>query len=90
MIRLPFKTWSADFEYSTDSNSNPVPICMVAREINSGTLVRIWLWDDPPADCPLDLRGALYVAYNVSAEMCCHQKLGWKKPPCLLDLYAEF
>jgi hypothetical protein len=90
MSTLPSKTWSADCEYSFDANLNPVPICMVAREVNSGELVRVWLWDDPPADCPLDLEGALYVAYNVSAEMSCHQAMGWKKPPHVLDLYAEF
>jgi hypothetical protein len=90
MISLPSKVWSTDYEFSTDSDLNPIPICMVAREVNSGELVRIWLWDDPPADCPLDLEGSLYVAYNASAEMRCHQTLGWKKPPSILDLYAEF
>lgn len=90
MISLPSKVWSVDFEFATDSDLNPVPICMVAREVNSGELVRIWLWDNPPADCPLDLEGALYVAFNASAEMGCHQVLKWQKPPHILDLYAEF
>jgi hypothetical protein len=90
MKSLPSKVWSVDFEYAIDSDLNPVPICMVAREVNSGELVQVWLWDNPPADCPLDLEGALYVAYNVSAEMSCHQAMGWKKPPHVLDLYAEF
>lgn len=90
MISLPSKVWSVDFEYSTDLDLNPVPICMVAREVNSGELVRVWLWDDPPADCPLDMEETLYVAFNASAEMGCHQMLGWKEPPHILDLYAEF
>lgn len=90
MKMLPSKVWSVDFEYTFDSNLNPIPICMVAREVNSGELLRIWLWGNQPADCPLDLEGALYVAYNVSAEMSCHQAMGWKKPLHVLDLYAEF
>jgi DNA polymerase I len=90
MTAFPSKVWSVDFEYSTDSDLNPVPICMVAREVNSGELVRVWLLGDPPAGCPLDLEDALYVAYNAAAEMGCHIALGWGKPPHILDLYAEF
>lgn len=65
----PSTVWSVDFEYSTDKNFRPIPICMVAREIFSGELRRVWLWDDPPSDCPIDFTGSLYVAYAASAEM---------------------
>ena len=41
MISLPSKVFSVDFEYFTDLDLNPVPICMVALEVNSGELVLI-------------------------------------------------
>jgi hypothetical protein len=86
----PSKVWSVDFEYSTDKNFRPMPICMVAREIFGGELRRVWLWDDPPSDCPIDFTGSLYVAYAASAEMGCHLELGWDMPDCIVDLYAEY
>ena len=86
----PSIAWSVDFEYSTDDNFRPVPICMVAREIFSGELRRVWLWDDPPSSCPIDFTGSLYVAYAANAEMSCHLKLGWDMPDCVVDLYAEY
>lgn len=63
---------------------------MVAREIFSNKLRRVWLWDDPPSVCPIDFTGALYVAYAASAEMNCHLELGWEMPDCIVDLYAEY
>lgn len=86
----PSVVWSVDFEYSTDTNFRPVPICMVAREIFSDELHRIWLWDNPPPSCPVDFTGALYVAYAANAEMACHLELGWDMPDCVVDLYAEY
>jgi DNA polymerase I len=86
----PSKVWSVDFEYRTDNNFRPTPICLVAREIFSGELRRVWLWGDPPSDCPIDFTGSLYVAYAASAEMSCHLALGWVMPECIVDLHAEY
>lgn len=86
----PCIVWSVDFEYSTDDNFRPVPICMVAREIFSGELRRVWLWDEPPSSCPIDFTGSLYVSYAANAEMACHHELGWGMPDCIIDLYAEY
>jgi hypothetical protein len=63
---------------------------MVAREILSGELHRVWLWDEPPSECPIDFAESLYVAYAASAEISCHLQLGWDIPPCIVDLYAEY
>lgn len=90
IMKPPSKVWSVDFEYGTDENFRPIPICMVAREIYSGELHRVWLWDDPPSDCPIGFTQALYTAYNASAEMNCHLKLGWNFPNCIVDLFAEY
>ena len=89
-MKPPSKVCSVDFEFGTDSNFRPVPICMVAREIFSGDLHRIWLWDNPPATCPIDFTNSLYVAYAANAEMRCHLELGWDMPDCIVDLYAEY
>jgi hypothetical protein len=82
--------WCIDFEFQVDSGERPTPLCLVARELRSGRLVRQWLEADssqPPYGIG---RNSLVVAYYASAEMGCHLALGWEMPACLLDLYAEF
>ncbi len=92
MLELPFgQVWFLDFEFISKPGSIPVPVCMVARELNSGRLIR--LWQDqfkrgmPPF--PVD-DDTLFVAFFASAEWGCFLELGWPVPTCILDLYAEF
>lgn len=91
MFGLPFReVWALDFEFIAEPGALPVPVCMVARELQSGRLLRLWqdeLPDRPPF--PVDDR-ALFVAYYASAEIGCFLSLGWPVPARLLDLYAEF
>jgi DNA polymerase-1 len=91
MFGLPFReVWALDFEFIAEPGALPVPVCMVARELASGRLLRLWqdeLPDRPPF--PVDDR-ALFVAYYASAEVGCFLALGWPVPARLLDLYAEF
>lgn len=90
---LPFQEVTCvDFEFGALPGECPTPICLVAHELKSG---RVWrLWEDelrsrsaPPY--PID-KEALVVAYYASAEVGCHLALGWDVPARLLDLYAEF
>ena len=68
------EVWAVDFEFSAPVGDLPVPICLVAREIRSRRLIRIW------EDELLKMRtppyrvddGALFVAYYASAELGCH------------------
>ena len=84
------RVWCVDFEYSHKPGGFLEPLCMVAREIHSGELVRIWLGDSPP-ECPIPFgKSDLLVAYLASAEIGCFLALGWSLPENILDLYAEF
>jgi hypothetical protein len=85
------RVWAADFEFTTGPGERPVPLCLVARELRTGALVRLWLADGAPAAAPLDTGpDALFVAYYASAELGCFLALDWPMPVRILDLYAEF
>ena len=49
MFDLPFReVWALDFEFTAKPGALPVPVCMVARELRSGQLLRLWQ-DELPA-----------------------------------------
>ena len=90
---LPYREiWALDFEFIAAEGERPIPICMVARELRSGRLLR--LWQDELArqvEPPFTLDAStLVVAYYASAELGCFLALGWPMPVRVLDLYAEF
>lgn len=87
----PHKTWLVDFEFHQPDGEVPRPICMVARNFATGETIRVWLWDEKGASCPVPLGPeSLYVAFMASAELGCHLALGWSLPIHVLDLSAEF
>lgn len=48
--------WCVDFEFRAPPGERPWPVCMVAREMLSGRLIRLWRDDlvaarRPPFDC---------------------------------------
>ena len=84
------RVWCVDFEYSHKPGGFLEPLCIVAREIHSGELVRVWLGSSP-SECPIPFgKSDLLVAYLASAEIGCFLVLGWSLPENVLDLYAEF
>ena len=65
--------------------------CMVAREVFSGQLVRLWLSSTAGISCPIPLgKDVLYVAYFSTSELKSHLSLGWSLPANVLDLFVEF
>jgi hypothetical protein len=85
------RLWAADFEFTAPPGERPVPLCLVARELRSGALVRHWLTDGAPPAPPFDTGpGALFIAYYASAELGCFLALDWPFPARILDLFAEF
>jgi len=90
---LPFReVWAVDFEYQSEPGEIPAPVCLVARELRTGKLIRLWrdellALSQPPY--PVD-EGSLVVAYYASAEIGCHLTLGWPVPARVLDLFTEF
>jgi hypothetical protein len=86
------EVWLVDFEFTAPPGERPTPLCVVARELRSGRQVRLWLADgEAPARPPYPTGDdVLFVAFYASAELGCHQALGWPMPTRILDLYAEF
>ena len=86
------EVWLVDFEYGCEPGELPEVRCMVARELFSQRLIRLWedrlkVLSQPPFRTD---QGALFVAYLASAELGCFQVLGWSPPERILDLYVEF
>jgi DNA polymerase I len=91
ILGLPFREiWLLDFEFISESGARPTPVCMVARELGSGRMIRLWQ-DQLPASPPFPVGDdILFVAYYASAELGCFLELGWPIPTRILDLYVEF
>jgi DNA polymerase I len=80
-----------DFEYHQPGGGLPDPLCVVARELRSGTIVARWLDPAAPEPCPYDTGPeSVFVAHNASAECLCHLMLGWPLPAYVMDTYASF
>ena len=96
---LPFREiWCIDFEfYPGNGFANgavrgdaPTPLCLVALEMRTGRLIRLWrdqLGRFPPYRLDAE---ALIIGYMLSAEFGCHIPLGWGEPARALDAYVEF
>ena len=81
-----------DFEYGSAPGEPPEVRCMVARELFTGRLIRLWkdqLRVLPQPPFKID-HHSLFVAYLASAELGCFEVLGWSPPERILDLYVEF
>ena len=96
---LPFhEIWCVDTEYypgqglangGRDGDAI-TPLCLVAKELRTGRIVRQWLNEFGPSP-PYRLdSGVLVIGYMLSAEFSTHIALGWGQPACCLDPYIEF
>ena len=96
---LPFpEIWAVDTEFYPGpglanggvEGDASTPLCLVAYELRSGRIVRLWQDEFGPFP-PYRLdNSALFLAYLNSAEFGTHIALGWGEPACALDLYIEF
>jgi DNA polymerase I len=91
ILGLPYRQiWVVDFEFISPDGENPQPVCLVAKEVGTGRLLRLWqdqLCSEPPFEIDND---TLIVAYYAPAEIGCFLALGWPVPTRVIDLYAEF
>ncbi len=81
--------WMCDFEYYAPVGERQLVRCMVAKELRSQNLIRLWADDlgpEPPFNTGKD---ALFIAYFASAEMGAFRSLGWRSPYWILDFYTE-
>jgi hypothetical protein len=90
--------WAVDTEFypgkglaNGGREGDPVtPLCLVALEMRSGRIVRLWqdeLGRFPPYRLDSD---ALITSYMATAEFGFHLPVGWGQPACALDCYIEF
>jgi DNA polymerase I-like protein with 3'-5' exonuclease and polymerase domains len=90
-LGLPFREVIAiDFEFTAGTGENPQPVCLVAKEVGTGRLIRLWedqLGPEPPFEIDDE---TLFVAYYAPAEVGCFLALGWPVPTRLIDLFAEY
>src|SRR3979411_1889802 len=87
---VPFRRiWCIDFEFQAGGGARPRPVCMVAREVVTNQVVRLWQDDlRSLTGAPFDLGSdVVVVAYMAAAEMSCFLELGWKLPVNVLDLF---
>jgi DNA polymerase-1 len=96
---LPFREiWCVDTEFYPGAGlanggrdgDLATPLCLVAYEMRSRRIVRLWqdeFGPFPPYRLDAD---ALFVGYNNSAEFGTHITLGWGQPARAIDPYIEF
>jgi DNA polymerase-1 len=80
----------SSFEEASRSGERPRPTCLVAKELRSGQIWRIWRNEFgplPPFPIGLD---ALFLAFYSSAEFGCFRASSWPMPANILDLFVEF
>jgi DNA polymerase I len=89
--RLPYtRVIACDFEYRAEPGDRPDVHCMVAQDLISGQVWRLWRNEMgvlPPF--PTDA-SALFCAYYNGAEFNAFRTLGWPLPERSIDLCAEF
>jgi hypothetical protein len=81
--------WAVDFEFFAPDGERPLPLCMVAQNVKTEEIVRLWLRESGNAPPAFLTEENLYIAYYASAEIGCHFALGWQVPINLCDLFAE-
>lgn len=81
--------WAVDFEFFAPDGERPLPLCMVALNVKTEYIVRLWLRESGNAPPAFLTEDNLYIAYYASAEIGCHFALGWQVPINLCDLFAE-
>jgi hypothetical protein len=84
------EVWAVDTEFEREPGERPVPVCLVARELRSGRLVRLWrdeLGPEPPFTISAE---ALFIAYAAEAEWAIFLELGWPLPANIIDAFTEF
>ncbi len=84
--------WVVDFEYQCLDGGFPKIHCMVARELASGSVIRLFEEELVKVKkAPFDIsKRSLFVAFFAPAEFSCFLTLGWDFPVNTVDLYAEY
>lgn len=81
-----------DFEFSAPNGERPQVVCLIAKDLTTGDLWRIfqdelYTLKSPPFPSG---KNTIIVAYYASAEINCYLSLNWELPLYILDLFTEF
>jgi hypothetical protein len=95
LLLLSFaQIWLFDFEFISRPGELPDILCLCARELRTGRIIRLWRdgpgdprWRLPPYDTGAD---SVFVCFVANAECLCHLTLGWPLPRNVLDLSPIF
>ncbi len=85
------EVWCVDFEYRAEPGERPFVVCMVARELISGRVIRLWRHELLALRmAPFNVGpSAAFICYYAPAELGCFLELGWPLPACVIDLFVE-
>jgi DNA polymerase I len=100
MYQLPYtRIWCLDTEFREGPFEGclpehpghlPTPICLVAKELISGQVLRFWYGEFPHRSPFAVDAETLYVTFFATAEWGIFKQLGWPLPTRIVDLSAEF
>jgi len=91
VTELPFEQiWFADFEFIPTPGERPDVVCLCAKELRSGQILRLWRNQLGAAAPYRTDANALFVCFVANAECACHLALGWQLPSKIFDLSPVF
>jgi DNA polymerase-1 len=79
-----------DAEFTTIAGERSGPVCVVAREMRSGRIFRIFQGQFGPGPPYATGPDVLVVVFVGAAEFGVYHNLSWPQPEHVLDLFAEF
>jgi DNA polymerase I-like protein with 3'-5' exonuclease and polymerase domains len=82
--------WVVDYEFYSKPGNPPVPICYVAKNLDTDEIIKHWIKDSEVKPIYSTGNKSLFIAYYASAEIGCHLSLNFEISPYILDLFAEF
>lgn len=80
-----------DFEFREVAPGQLEIVCLVANDLSTGQVFKVWLEGDYPSSPPFPCgQNSIFVAHAVApAEARCWRTLGWPRPGGWIDTYAE-
>jgi len=81
--------WCVAIVCSQDHGERPVPLCIIAKEINSGRFLQPKLKSSDKVFFGNN-ENSLVVSFKAAELINCFKSLGWPVPVNLVDLYAEY
>lgn len=79
-----------DTEFIEKDGEPPVPICIVAKELHSQEVMKVWLEGGKISSPFIFTDNHIFVAFAADAELRVFNAMDWKLPHTILDLLAEF